>query len=59
LAGLEGPYRDGALAVLHGVGSEDGTRSHFEAQDLMEHAGPSAGGWRRLHVIWRHFGDPA
>src|ERR1043165_304946 len=32
-------YHDGALAVVHAAGSEDNTRSHFEAQDLMEHGG--------------------
>src|ERR1043165_2059162 len=35
----------GAVASVHSVGSEDATRSHFEAQDLMEHAGTVAGGW--------------
>ncbi|MCI0746707.1 MAG: DUF1501 domain-containing protein, partial [Verrucomicrobia subdivision 3 bacterium] len=40
------PYRDGALAIIHAVGSEDDTRSHFEAQDLMERGGlSSSGGW--------------
>jgi uncharacterized protein (DUF1501 family) len=38
-------YQDGALAIIHAVGSEDDTRSHFEAQDLMEHGGIAAGGW--------------
>lgn len=30
---------------MHAAGSEDETRSHFEAQDLMEHGGPVGGGW--------------
>lgn len=38
-------YRDGMLAIVHAAGSEDSTRSHFEAQDLMEHGGVVAGGW--------------
>src|SRR5215510_5555745 len=38
-------YQDGALAIVHAVGSEDATRSHFEAQDLMEHGGLAGGGW--------------
>jgi uncharacterized protein (DUF1501 family) len=38
-------YREGALAVVHATGSEDNTRSHFEAQDFMEHGGLAAGGW--------------
>lgn len=42
---LERPYQDGALAIIHAAGSEDDTRSHFEAQDLMEHGGITGGGW--------------
>ncbi len=42
---LEPAYRDGLLGIVHAAGSEDGTRSHFEAQDLMEHGGLVAGGW--------------
>src|SRR5467141_975401 len=42
---LEPAYRDGTLAIVHAAGSEDDTRSHFEAQDLMEHAGIVGGGW--------------
>src|SRR6266446_3209068 len=38
-------YHDGALAIIHAAGSEDDTRSHFEAQDLMEHGGLVGGGW--------------
>jgi uncharacterized protein (DUF1501 family) len=38
-------YHDGALAIIHAAGSEDSTRSHFEAQDLMEHGGLTGGGW--------------
>lgn len=38
-------FRDGALAIIHAAGSEDSTRSHFEAQDLMEHGGITGGGW--------------
>ncbi len=46
LAGLTEPYSNGDLAVIHCVGSEDSTRSHFEAQDLMEHGGVNTpGGW--------------
>jgi len=42
---LEPAYKDGALAIIHAAGSEDSTRSHFEAQDLMEHGGVTGGGW--------------
>src|SRR5882672_10122994 len=38
-------YHDGSLAIVHAAGSEDNTRSHFEAQDLMEHGGLTGGGW--------------
>jgi uncharacterized protein (DUF1501 family) len=42
---LEPAFRDGTLAIVHAAGSEDDTRSHFEAQDLMEHGGLMGGGW--------------
>lgn len=45
LAPLETVWREGELAIVHACGSEDRTRSHFEAQDLMEHGGLVAGGW--------------
>lgn len=45
LKDLEPAYKDGALAIIHAAGSEDDTRSHFEAQDLMEHGGIVGGGW--------------
>ena len=44
LAPLHALFEEGQLAVIPACGSEDGTRSHFEAQDLMEHGGPSIGG---------------
>lgn len=45
LSPLEPLWSAGELAIVHAVGSEDATRSHFEAQDLMEHGGANAGGW--------------
>ena len=42
---LESAWREGDLAIVHACGTEDQTRSHFEAQDLMEHGGVVAGGW--------------
>ncbi len=42
---LEGAWHDGELAIVPACGTEDQTRSHFEAQDLMEHGGVVAGGW--------------
>jgi uncharacterized protein (DUF1501 family) len=39
-------WQDGQLALVHATGSDDSTRSHFQAQDLMEHGGATvAGGW--------------
>ncbi len=35
----------GEMAIVHGAGTEDTTRSHFEAQDYMEHGGDAGGGW--------------
>jgi uncharacterized protein (DUF1501 family) len=49
LAPLGPLYREGALAVLHGVGSPNSTRSHFDAQDYMESGTPgrkgTSSGW--------------
>jgi uncharacterized protein (DUF1501 family) len=45
LRALESGWQEGDLAIIHGAGGESDTRSHFEAQDLMEHGGPTAGGW--------------
>ncbi len=45
LADLAPAWAEGDLAIVHGAGSEDDTRSHFEAQDFMEHGGVVAGGW--------------
>ncbi len=42
---LEAAWKQGELAIVHACGIEDETRSHFEAQDLMEHGGVTAGGW--------------
>jgi uncharacterized protein (DUF1501 family) len=38
-------WDDGHLAIVHAAGSEDDSRSHFDAQDFMEHGGVAAGGW--------------
>jgi uncharacterized protein (DUF1501 family) len=46
LAELLPLFQEGQLSIVHACGSDDDTRSHFEAQDLMEHGGTSvAGGW--------------
>jgi uncharacterized protein (DUF1501 family) len=45
LRALEPAWKEGDLCIIHGAGGESDTRSHFEAQELMEHGGPAAGGW--------------
>jgi uncharacterized protein (DUF1501 family) len=42
---LKRVWDDGHLAIVHAAGSEDDSRSHFDAQDFMEHGGVAAGGW--------------
>lgn len=54
LAALIPAWENKELAVVHAVGSDDQTRSHFEAQDRMEHAGPEGqdlgSGWLARHL---------
>lgn len=54
---LLGPLRDvwadGQLAVVPAAGSEDDSRSHFDAQDYMEHGGVAAGGWLGRFLRYR------
>jgi uncharacterized protein (DUF1501 family) len=42
-------FRDKRLAIVHGIGSPNNTRSHFDAQDYMESGTPfnkgTASGW--------------
>lgn len=42
-------FTDGRLAIVHGVGSPNNTRSHFDAQDYMESGTPfsksTSSGW--------------
>jgi uncharacterized protein (DUF1501 family) len=46
LAPLAPLYDAGQMAIIPACGSDDSTRSHFYAQDLMEHGGATvAGGW--------------
>lgn len=46
---FEGLFREKRLAIVHGVGSPNTTRSHFDAQDYMETGTPfnkgTATGW--------------
>lgn len=57
MAELKPIYDAGEMLVVHATGSEDSTRSHFEAQDLMEHGGQVAGGW--LGRFLRYRANPA
>jgi len=64
LAALAPLYREGRLAVVHGVGSVHKTRSHFDAQDYMEAGTPgvktTASGWlNRAAGMLRTEGSPA
>lgn len=56
-------YREGRLAVVHGVGSPDTTRSHFDAQDYMETGRPgeksASSGWlNRVSGVLGHEASP-
>jgi uncharacterized protein (DUF1501 family) len=57
LAPLSTLFEAKELAVVHAIGSDDETRSHFEAQDRMELAGATAlsasGGWIARHLATR------
>ncbi len=47
-------WTSGELAIVHAAGSTDETRSHFEAQDLMERGNPEGrdmgSGWIARHL---------
>ncbi len=49
MAALSGYFTDKRMAIVHGVGSPNNTRSHFDAQDYMEAGTPynkgTASGW--------------
>ncbi|MCX6337118.1 MAG: DUF1501 domain-containing protein [Bacteroidetes bacterium] len=49
MAALSGYFTDKQMAIVHGVGSPNNTRSHFDAQDYMEAGTPynkgTASGW--------------
>jgi len=57
--GLHQIFEDGGLSVVPAVGSNDDTRSHFYAQDLMEHGGPVAGGWLGRFLRYREGPPPS
>jgi uncharacterized protein (DUF1501 family) len=49
LKAFEQLFHDGHLAIVHGIGSPNNTRSHFDAQDYMESGTPfdkgTSSGW--------------
>ena len=58
LGGLHRVFLEGDLTVVPAVGSNDETRSHFYAQDLMEHGGQVAGGWLGRFLRYREGAAP-
>ncbi|HMN96679.1 MAG TPA: DUF1501 domain-containing protein [Phycisphaerales bacterium] len=50
---LERHLAEGRLAIVHGAGSQDETRSHFAAQDFMERGGEHGGGWLARYLRLR------
>ncbi|SJZ80151.1 DUF1501 domain-containing protein [Sediminibacterium ginsengisoli] len=56
-------FTEGRMAIVHGVGSPNNTRSHFDAQDFMESGTPfnkgTASGWLNRAVgLTGHDGSP-
>lgn len=49
MSAFESVFRDGRLAIVHGIGSPNNSRSHFDAQDYMESGTPfnkgTSSGW--------------
>ncbi len=49
MGAFESVFKDGRLGIVHGIGSPNNTRSHFDAQDYMESGTPfnkgTASGW--------------
>jgi uncharacterized protein (DUF1501 family) len=64
LKAFEPFYREGRLAIVHGIGSPNNTRSHFDAQDYMESGTPfnksTSSGWlnRAIGLLGHDKGTP-
>ena len=63
MAALSGYFTDKQMAIVHGVGSPNNTRSHFDAQDYMEAGTPynkgTASGWlNRVVGLMGHEASP-
>src|SRR3954471_19660795 len=54
MAAFEPLFREKRLAIVHGIGSPNNTRSHFDAQDYMESGTPfnkgTSAGWLNRSV---------
>lgn len=61
LSSLLPMFRDGRLAIVQGVGTDNPTGSHFETQDQMEHGDSfkktSGGGWLARYLRARYGND--
>ena len=62
LSAFERLYREKRLAIVHGMGSPNTTRSHFDAQDYMETGTPdrkgTASGWLNRASTLLHSATP-
>ncbi len=63
LAAFQPFFTEGRMAIVHGVGSPNNTRSHFDAQDYMESGTPfsksTSSGWLNRAVgLLGHEGTP-
>jgi len=62
LAAVAPLFGAGELALVHAVGGTPGLRSHFEAQDAMEHAAPQSmrvgTGWLNRVIVALAAGEP-
>lgn len=63
LAAFESLFKEKRLAIVHGMGSPNNTRSHFDAQDYMESGTPfnkgTSSGWLNRAVgLLGHDGTP-
>ena len=60
LAPLYPLWEDQQLAIIHQAGTPETSRSHFEAEDYLQYAGKSGGGWlgRFLHLTKKSAAGP-
>jgi uncharacterized protein (DUF1501 family) len=62
LSDLHGLYTAGKVAFIHAAGSPDPSRSHFDAQDFMDHAAPGnksiVDGWLSRYLTIAGGGQP-